>query len=266
MLLVLFKKFIGKRSETALTEQETLEQLVMLVQDGDIKLRNQILADYQPFVAKVTGSFCKRYIDPRYDDEYSVALSAFNEAINRFSMESGRSFLSFSETVIRRRLIDYIRKEQKHKQLIPSSTFELEDEEDNVYNPVEIHESIAQYEEQKTIEDRQTEIAELNQRLQEFGITFMELVDVSPKHTDSRDALIQIAGQLAEHTMMMDKLLKTKTLPMKELVEMVDVSRKTLERNRKYIIAIAVIIIGNYPYLHDYLHIPALQERSEENE
>ncbi len=257
MLLVLFKKFIGKRSETALTEQETLEDLVILVQDGDIKLRNQLLADYQPFVAKVTGNFCKRYIDPRYDDEYSVALSAFNEAINRFSNESGRSFLGFAETVIRRRLIDYVRKEQRHKQLIPSSSFEVEDEEDNLYNPVEVNEALAQYEVQKTIEARQNEIMEFNQRLQTFGITFMELVEVSPKHSDSRETLIQISALLVSHDNLMDKLIKSKTLPMKELVELVDVSRKTLERNRKYIISIALLLQGTFPFLQDYLKIPA---------
>ncbi|UUZ83242.1 anti-sigma factor domain-containing protein [Paenibacillus sp. P26] len=34
-----------------------------------------------------------------------------------------------------------------------------------------------------------------------------------------------------------------------------EVSRKTLERNRKFIIAVALIYNGPYPYLRDYLHI-----------
>jgi RNA polymerase sigma factor len=34
---------------------------------------------------------------------------------------------------------------------------------------------------------------------------------------------------------------------------MVKVSRKTIERNRKYIIAIALILIGDYVYLKDYI-------------
>jgi RNA polymerase sigma factor len=34
---------------------------------------------------------------------------------------------------------------------------------------------------------------------------------------------------------------------------MVDVSRKTIERNRKYIIAIALIMTGDYVYMKDYI-------------
>ncbi len=34
---------------------------------------------------------------------------------------------------------------------------------------------------------------------------------------------------------------------------MVSVSRKTIERNRKYIIAIALILSGDYVYMKDYL-------------
>lgn len=267
MLLVLFKKFVGRRSDGVLAEQISLEQLVSNVQEGDIKLRNQIIADYQPFVAKVTSSFCKRYIDPRYDDEYSIALSAFNEAINRFSMDSGRSFLSFSETVIRRRLIDYVRKEQKHQQSIPASSFDIEDDEDHVFNPTWEHEAIEQYERQRTIEDRLSEIQHLNQTLQTFGMSFMELAEVSPKHSDSRQTLIHIAKLLSDDQHLMETLLSTKMLPMKDLTDRVQVSRKTLERNRKYIIAIAIIFHGSYPYLHDYLKItPQSDERSEDNE
>ena len=36
----------------------------------------------------------------RRDDEFSIALAAFNEAINQYSSVMGRSFLGFAETVI----------------------------------------------------------------------------------------------------------------------------------------------------------------------
>ncbi|MNY74892.1 RNA polymerase sigma factor SigI [compost metagenome] len=53
----------------------------------------------------------------------------------------------------------------------------------------------------------------------------------------------------------MRTLLTKRQLPIKELLMQVQVSRKTLERNRKYLIAIALIFNGPYPYLRDYLHI-----------
>jgi RNA polymerase sigma factor len=48
-------------------------------------------------------------------------------------------------------------------------------------------------------------------------------------------------------------LITKRMLPIKELLDMVDVSRKTLERNRKFLIAMALILNGPYPYLRDYL-------------
>ncbi|TBL70559.1 RNA polymerase sigma factor SigI [Paenibacillus thalictri] len=257
MLLVLFKKFLGKRQSDhpVTTDSQTPEQQVIRIQEGDTRLRNQFITDYQPYVAKVTSRFCKRYIDPARDDEFSVALGAFNEAINQFSPQAGRSFLGFAEQVIRRRLIDYVRKEQRHQQQIPYSSFEVEDEEDNVINPVEIHQAVEQYEKQKGMEERRGEIIDLNRCLSDFGISFSDLADASPKHTDSRLTLFHIGKVLSGDPALMRIMLSKRMLPIKELQGKVEVSRKTLERNRKFIIATALIFIGPYPYLRDYLHI-----------
>jgi RNA polymerase sigma factor len=255
VLLVLFKKFLGKRQSSLPNEINTSlpEELVVRIQQGDLRLRNQFIADYQPFVAKVTSRFCKRYIDPARDDEFSIALAAFNEAINQFSAPMGRSFLGFAETVIRRRLIDYLRKEQRFRGQIPYSSFEQEDDEDNIVNPIEIHQAIEQYEKQKGMEERRSEIQDFSRCLAEFDIAFSELVDSAPKHEDSRRMLLVIAKLLAEDADMMRTLLSKRQLPIKELLEKVEVSRKTLERNRKFIISMALIHNGPYPYLRDYL-------------
>ncbi|GAA3402773.1 RNA polymerase sigma factor SigI [Paenibacillus hodogayensis] len=261
MLLVLFKKFLGKRqSHDSSAIPDTPERKVLQIQEGNIRLRNQFITDYQPYVAKVTSRFCKRYIDPARDDEFSIALGAFNEAINQFSPESGRSFLSFSETVIRRRLIDHIRKESRFTGQIPYSSFEVEDDEDSIVNPVEVHQAIEQYEKEKTIEERRNEIVDFNRSLQDFGISFNDLVEASPKHSDSREALFKIGGILARDETMMSIISTKRMLPIKELLDQVKVSRKTLERNRKFIIAVALIHSGPYPYLKHYLNIPEADE------
>ncbi|MDF2722776.1 MAG: polymerase sigma factor SigI, partial [Paenibacillus sp.] len=163
----------------------------------------------------------------------------------------------FAETVIRRRLIDNIRKESRFKGQIPNSSFEVEDEEDGIVNPVEVHQAIEQFEKEKTIQERQSEIVDFNRCLLEFGITFGDLVKVSPKHSDSRETLFAIGATLARDQTLMSIVLTKKLLPIKELLELVSVSRKTLERNRKFIMAVALIYCGPYPYLKDYLNIPA---------
>ncbi|MNY66116.1 RNA polymerase sigma factor SigI [compost metagenome] len=58
-------------------------------------------------------------------------------------------------------------------------------------------------------------------------------------------------------------MISKRMLPIKELLAQVKVSRKTLERNRKFIIAVALIYQGPYPYLRDYLHIREDHEKGE---
>lgn len=255
MILAMFKRFLGRSStvEAGAKPSMTPEQLVEQIQQGNLRLRNQFITDYQPYIAKVTSRLCKRYIEPARDDEFSIALAAFNEAINQFNPTAGRSFLGFAETVIRRRLIDYIRKEQRYAGQMPFSAFEMEDEEDNLVNPVEIQRSIEAYEHEKDAEDRRSEILDLNRCLLEFDISFSDLVRSAPKHEDSRRALLAVGCLLARDSQMMRSLLERRLLPIKELLTQVEFSRKTLERNRKYIIAVALIHNGPYPYLRDYL-------------
>lgn len=256
MLLVLFKKFVGRKQTGAQPIQSTtnhVEEQVLRIQQGDQALLNQFIADYKPFIAKVTSRFSKRYIDPARDDEFSISLQAFHEAIMSFSSESGSSFFNFAETVIRRRLIDYVRKEQRHTGQIPYSVFDTEDEEDNVLNPVETKQAVDQYTEEQSALTRREEILELDQALAEFGISFADLVDGSPKHADSRAMLVTIGRHLGESEELLQLLKTKKVLPIKQLLEDVNVSRKTLERNRKFLIAIALIHSGSYPYLREYI-------------
>ncbi|HEX7057479.1 MAG TPA: RNA polymerase sigma factor SigI [Bacilli bacterium] len=268
MLLVLFKRFLGKREfhHPADGDRMSLEVKLSRIRQGDVRLRNQVIADYQPYIAKVTSKFCKRYIDPARDDEFSVALDAFNEAINKFSAEAGASFLSFAETVIRRRLIDYIRKEQRFSRQVPYSAFEVEDDEDSFVNPVEIAQSLERYKAEQNVAARRLEIEELSASLAQYGISFQELVRISPKHSDSRRLLVQIGSILSNNDELLSQLRNKKMLPIKELLEKVDISRKTLERHRKYIIAIALIDSGPYPHLQNYLHTDGGQQGGEENE
>ncbi|NIK76237.1 RNA polymerase sigma factor [Paenibacillus castaneae] len=258
MLLVLFKRFLRKNASKDADESEQKlapEQCVAQIRQGDEQLREQFIVDYKPYILKVTSRFCKRYIDPNRDDEFSVALLAFNEAINQFSSSAGKSFIGFAETVIRRRLIDHVRKEQRHSHVVPYSMFESEDEEQPHYNAVESKQAIHAYEAKRTEDERRLEIGELNQELNRYDITFAELVENSPKHRDSRVLLIGIAKKLVKESELFDSLKQSKKLPVKELTLNCGVSRKTIERNRKYIIAISLIISGIYPFMHDYLNI-----------
>ncbi len=264
---MLFKRFLQRSAPTGAKNKNggmEPEQLVSLVQEGDELIREQMIVDYQPYILKVTSSFSKRFIDPSKDDEFSIALLAFNEAINQFDSQAGKSFLGFAENVIRRRLIDYVRKEQRHKLSIPYSTLEPETDEPTLFHKLETKRALSAFDESRVNEERRNEISELNEELSKYGISFLELVDHSPKHADSRQLLMGIAKALVSEEQLMGTLLQSGKLPIKELILLCGVSRKTIERNRKYIITIALIMSGLYPFLKEYIGHHFEEERMEQ--
>lgn len=242
MLSLLFK--LGKK-------KPTLEETVLQIQDGDTQLQNTLIDQYKPFVAKTVSSVCKRYIDEK-DDEFSIGLIAFNEAIEKYSTEKGSSLLAFAELIIKRKVIDYIRKEARNAQTV---NIDLQEHEEGEASQSKIEAELSVEEHQKLIEQeqRREEIAYFHKVLQEFGLSFSELMENSPKHMDARQNAIKVAQVLIEHDELKRMLFAKKQLPVKQLESLVSVSRKTIERNRKYIIAMTIILSGDYVYLKDYI-------------
>jgi RNA polymerase sigma factor len=250
VLLVLWKKWLNSSSKSATVP----EQWVDRIQNGEQDLRNELIRQYHPYILKTTSRFFRRYIDPQQDDAYSVALAAFDEAITGYSSQGGRLFLGFAETVINRRLIDYTRQESKHASNIPYSAFESEGEDgESTVNRVEVNQALEAYSEERSADERKMEIAALTEEMAIFGITFGDLVEHSPRHQDSREMLLRMGRRLATEEKMFHFLREKRQLPIKELCEAELVSRKTAERHRKYLIAVALIAYGTYPFLQEYI-------------
>jgi len=231
-------------------EDLTLEEKVTSAQEGNEEVLNHLLEKYQPFIAKCVSNVCKRYINREKDDEFSIGLSAFHNAIKSFCPKRGSSFLSFANLVISRRVIDYIRTKQKHVESVSlDETFDAEKME----NPREIRAVKTAYEEEQYAWHRRQEIIDFQQKLAEYKLSLIELTEVAPKHKDARESAIRTAKILYNDQMMNQYVQKKKRLPIKDLVKNVDVSKKTLERNRKYILAIFIVLNEKYLYLNDYL-------------
>lgn len=231
-------------------ENQDLASVVKRIQEGDEELRNQFITDYQPFISKVVSNVCKRYIDPSIDDEFSIGLMAFDEALQKYTENKGSSFLSFADLVIRRRVIDFVRKEAR--QSMPYLT-DPQEEEEREQSRVEVAASIHQHELDREAEQRREEILHYQERLHDFGISFQELPKYTPKHVDARENALSISKMIADQPDLKKFLLEHGKLPIKPLLGKVEVSRKTLERNRKYIIAMSLIFIEDYVYLKSYL-------------
>ncbi|KAA9027606.1 RNA polymerase sigma factor SigI [Niallia endozanthoxylica] len=230
--------------------KKTLEEKIKRIQQGDLTLQNELIETYKPFVAKTVSSVCKRYIYES-DDEFSIGLIAFHEAIERYSSDKGSSLISFAEVIIKRRVIDYIRSQAKHNEL--SLGLGSQHEKDSEITSIDAELSIKEYNIQIDEQLRKEEILLFTRMLQQFNLTFQDLLEQSPKHADARKSAILVAKVVADNEELSNHLLNKKQLPIKQLESLVSVSRKTIERNRKYIIAISLILIGDFVYLKDYI-------------
>ena len=216
----------------------TIQQTLLLAKEGNELIREEFIQNHKPFIIKISSNICKRYLTWGHDDELSIALVAFNEAIDSFKPNDGASFYGFAKTVITRRLIDYFRKESKHQVL---SLTPLEADKNDLYD----YDSASSFELYKE-EEQKNDFAETTKNytivLAEYGITLEDLVEVSPKHRDSKSTLWRVAQELCEHPNLLKHLTKTKLLPLKELELLTGVKRKVLERGRKYLIATVLIL------------------------
>jgi RNA polymerase sigma factor len=231
-------------------KNETLEGLAVEIQAGDEDILNKVLEDYKPFVKKTVSSVCKRYIYEN-DDEFSIGLIAFHDAFYKYDRSRGASFLSFAEVIIKRKVIDYIRVNGRHQNI--SVEANIQNDEGEAQNRITDTLSLEEYGREKETTDRREEILAFTEKLKEYSLSFEDLVKNSPKHEDARMNAISIADTVVSTPSLLDYLMAKKRLPIKQLEKQVRFSRKTIERNRKYIIAISIIIMGDFYYLKDYL-------------
>ena len=231
------------------------DQLILQAKAGDEAARNELIRAYTPFVLKVASRVCGRYLHAGQDEEISIGLLAFNEAIDRFDASRGTHFIAFAETVIKRRLIDHFRKQSAARVAVPFSDLETEDEEGHPLNQADVQAALDRHALAVEAWERRQEILRLEQELAQFGIRFRDLVEHCPKHKDARERAIEVARRLATVPAYREALLKNRTLPLRELAAdpLVQASRKTLERQRKYIVAVALILMGDYAYLREYI-------------
>lgn len=178
-------------------KKRTLEESVSLIQQGDQLLLNEVIEAYKPFIAKSVSSVCKRYIYET-DDEFSIGLIAFNDSIEKYSPERGSSLLSFSEVLIKRRVIDYIRKQSKN-QHIRLDLFNSEYEEESSGTVIVNELSIEDYKKKSDEELRIDEISQFQTLLASYDLSFNELIKNSPKHVDARMNAILVAKKLVDN-------------------------------------------------------------------
>jgi len=217
---------------------------------NDENSMNNLITQYENFILKCASVAARSYIS-RSDDEWSIALAAFTEAIKKYSAEKG-SFLNFAELVIRRRIIDFMRSKSRYAPEItvnPSLFNSDSTEEDDYFMQSEIAQKVS------TSDDNSVklEIYLVNEIFFAYGFSFMDLSECSPKAEKTKRACAKVVAYMIKNPILTSEMKIKKQLPLNIIEKNAKVPRKLLERHRKYIVAAVEIMSGDYPYLASYM-------------
>ncbi len=200
-------------------------------------IREDFIKNNFSFIKQVATHVCKRPLYWENDDELSIALMAFNEAIDNFEKDKGK-FYSFAGMIIKRRLIDYFRKEGKHPVISIDDDFDLEVET----HPYEVESAIKEYRLMEGKRNRKFAIEAFNKILDKFDMSFTSLVEDSPKHNDTRIELISNIKELCESEKgLVEQTLDKGKISPTSIARATNLTRKQTKTWKNYILALIIV-------------------------
>jgi RNA polymerase sigma factor len=202
---------------------------------GNEALRERYIASQKEAVRRYASHICRRHLDWSNDDELSIALMAFNAAIDTYDPASGSSFAAYSRLLIRHSLVDYFRKQGKAGQEVFLSGEEPAQDPENTG-------AWGRYQQELERRERVYDIQFFIETLAEFKLSLDDLVQLSPRHGDTRDRLKGIALKVASQDKLVKTIYKRKRLPLREIAALTGTPRKFLEYWRKYLLSLVIVL------------------------
>lgn len=209
---------------------------------------DRLISDYMPFIKAETAKFLNRPPD-KSDDELSIAMFAFYEAIRNYSLLRG-SFLRFASMHIKNRLIDNYRREKRNRGNISLYT---PDENEKTELIDSIKDSRDHYSESEVREATRQEIEELSAQMEDFGVSFTDIAANSPKQQRTLEACGKAVRFAKNNPSLLEEFLRTKRVPLAAMADGTGVERKTLERHRRYLVAMLLICTNGYEIMRDHI-------------
>jgi RNA polymerase sigma factor len=210
----------------------------------------QLIQQEEPYIMKCASTVTNHYIT-KSDDEWSIALTAFVEAVQSYDLDKG-SFLAFAKLVMQRRIIDYLRSCGKYHSEVSVDPIVFSMDATEVED-VSLRIAVAKQVTKEAKEPIHYEIIAINEVFANYEFTFMDLTNCSPHAKKTKNACAQAIVYITSSPLIIEELRRSKQLPLKIIEKNAKVPRKILERQRKYIIAATEIISGEYPNLAEYL-------------
>lgn len=205
-----------------------------------------LIADYQPFIRQEAQKVAVAGLE--LEDRLSIAALVFMQCVRQYSPERG-GFIGYAATCIRNRLLDEGRKGSRQAAVIPL----FQDDAAGEVSPAEqayVMEAYDRGQERQSLAD---EMDALSEALGGHGLSLSMLETVCPRQKRSRTQCAQLAHAVAADALLRDAFGRTGRLPQAELAVRFRISPKTIEKHRRYIVALVVILLGDYPGIRSFL-------------
>lgn len=220
----------------------------------DETVREQLLRSQERIILRIASLTTFRFVT-KSDDEWSVALCAFSDAIDHYSPAKG-DFLPFARVAIKHALIDWHRSPASGRwNEVSVSPFVLEGQIDDTARETEkaAYLAMAEQSAEERGESLRDEVEAANQELEQYGFRFFDLRACSPRQERSRRQCAKAVRYLLARPELLSELKRSKRLPIQELEKGTGIRRKLLEQYRRYVIMAVVILTGDYPHIAEHL-------------
>ena len=228
----------------------TINQLALSAARNEQR-REELIRSQEQTILRTASAACRRFVS-RSDDEWSVALCAFSRAVDVYDEAKG-DFLPFAQMLIKRELIDHFRAQKSALREVSVAPHVLEGGGEPEEDPSGAYLAVVKSSREASDHSLRDEIMAANEMLQDYGFRFFDLTECSPRQDKTRRECARAICFTLTDSALLSSLEKSRKLPIKALATASGVSRKTLDRYRKYIIMAVLIQDGDYPQLAEYL-------------
>lgn len=215
---------------------------------GDSLAADELVRKYLPFIRAEAARAVRRGVSDS-DDELSIAMMAFHEAVLAYERLRG-AFLPFAARAIRSRIIDYQRRELRHSGQLSIYDRDADDDRELGETLDVGQDPIGDHTERTAARQ---EIAHFALGLSEFGLSLTDIADNCPKQERTRAACHRALRWAKGNPELLEQTVRAKKLPITTLAAGAGVERKTLERHRKYMMALILAYTNGFEIIRGHL-------------
>lgn len=238
-----------RRTQAKEREADACDAEALRAQES-LPAKDRFIEASMPFIRGSLRRIARRTIGPS-DEEWSVGLVSFAEAVDAYRPERGH-FPAFAYTVMARRMADFYRAAARKRREIdvPPHVFTGDADEETAGVSYAIQAAAQPAQEQSRLRE---ELEAVGEKLCAYGFSFLDLTACSPQTEKTRRACAQAVLCLLRSESLYLEMRRKRALPARRIQAETGLPTKLLDRHRRYIIAVAVLMQGDYPCLQEYL-------------